>query len=282
MSAWIKMRVDLHTDPRVVRIQCALRAAGVSMSCSSSAMRCAIIGALHRVWSIADTHTEDGVLTGYSLEVIDDLVGIDGFASAMMSIGWLADGPKGLWVPDFDKHNGQSAKRRATHAQQMAVRRSTSQDAHAERTPSGPRKEKEKEKETRQGEEASATREPMVQEFGSVTRPRGISLAEWVSLWHGRGRASPVFVEAATAFWRSRDEAGKPITRSGAAALLTPCDGFTDDEVIADMQRCVAGGFVRLEPRKANAQRATGPSAINVNQHTQAALQRVMERSKGQ
>ena len=107
--------------------------------------------------------------------------------------------------------------------------------------------------------EAEAESAPPVLEFTNGNgRPRGITLDGWLALWHGRGRASPEFVAAATAFYEAREQAGKPITKAGAAALLTPCEGFTDAEVIADMNRCAAGGFLRLEPRK---QAAPGPTS---------------------
>jgi hypothetical protein len=128
--------------------------------------------------------------------------------------------------------------------------------------------------------EAEAESAPPVLEFTSGNgRPRGITIDGWLALWHGRGRASAEFVAAATAFYEAREQVGKPITKAGAAALLTPCEGFTDAEVIADMNRCAAGGFLRLEPRK---QAAPGPTAGAVVPKAQAALESYMRKVRGQ
>lgn len=99
---WIKMRCDLWTDPRVVRIMSALKAD-----------RSRIIGALFRAWSIADAHTIDGNLPGYTPEVLDADIGIPGFSAELQGVGWLEVTSTGIAIPRFTEHNGQSAKRRA-------------------------------------------------------------------------------------------------------------------------------------------------------------------------
>ncbi|KQM72960.1 hypothetical protein [Xylophilus sp. Leaf220] len=98
---WIKMRSDLQTHPKVVRILSA-------MQCD----RLRVVGALHAVWSIFDAHTADGMLHGYTLEALDAMVGWPGFAAEMEAVGWLVCTDDGLLAPDFAEHNGASAKRR--------------------------------------------------------------------------------------------------------------------------------------------------------------------------
>jgi hypothetical protein len=100
---WIKMRIDLQSHPKVVRILSATR---------TDKFR--VIGGLHAAWSVFDTHSEDGELRGYTPEALDHIIGWDGFARAMESVGWLLfDGLETLTLPEFTEHNGQSAKRRA-------------------------------------------------------------------------------------------------------------------------------------------------------------------------
>ncbi|KVU10679.1 hypothetical protein WK62_05290 [Burkholderia ubonensis] len=100
---WIKMRSDLGTHPKVVRIMSALKADKLR-----------VIGGLHAVWSIFDTHSEDGRLDGYCPEVMDSLIGWPGFSGAMINIGWLEfENDETLVMPRFGEHNGKSAKRRA-------------------------------------------------------------------------------------------------------------------------------------------------------------------------
>ena len=110
---WIKMRVDLRTHPKVVRMAAALRADKLR-----------VIGGLFAVWAIFDAHSSDGVLDGYSFAAIDVELGWKGFASAMSVIGWLdADDGHGLTAPRFEEHNGQSAKRRAMEAERKRLDR---------------------------------------------------------------------------------------------------------------------------------------------------------------
>lgn len=99
---WIKMRADLHTHPKVVRISSALRAD-----------RLRTVGALHAVWCLFDAHSTDGTLEGYTPEAIDDLIGWPGFAAAMQAVEWLEVSEDFVSLPRFDEHNGKSAKRRA-------------------------------------------------------------------------------------------------------------------------------------------------------------------------
>lgn len=100
---WIKMRCELQTHPKVVRILSA-----------TGADKFRVVGGLHAVWSVFDSHSEDGALKGYTPELMDHIIGWEGFARAMESVGWLLfDGLETLQLPEFTEHNGQSAKRRA-------------------------------------------------------------------------------------------------------------------------------------------------------------------------
>lgn len=112
---WIKMRVDLSTSPKVVRIASALRAD-----------RLRVIGGLHAVWCLFDVHSEDGLLDGYTLEALDETISFPGFSAAMVSVGWLVDDGKSLSAPRFDEHNGQSAKRRAMETERKRESRKVS------------------------------------------------------------------------------------------------------------------------------------------------------------
>lgn len=102
-TEWIKMRRSLQSHPKVVRILSATRAD-----------KFRVIGGLHAVWSVFDEHSVDGALKGYTPDLLDHIVGWEGFSRAMESVGWLTfDGMETLTLPDFTEHNGRSAKRRA-------------------------------------------------------------------------------------------------------------------------------------------------------------------------
>ncbi len=112
---WIKMRADLHTHPKVVRMMSALKADKLR-----------VIGGLHAVWCLFDAHTDDGQLDGYSPEVMDEYLGWNGFSAAMIAIGWLINNGESLSMPEFDEHNGQCAKRRAQETQRKREARKMS------------------------------------------------------------------------------------------------------------------------------------------------------------
>lgn len=109
---WIKMRANLHTHPKIVRMASAL-----------GADRLKIVGGLHAVWCLFDAHSEDGRLDGYTLNAIDQHIGFPGFSGAMERVSWLVSEPDGITLPQFDTHNGQSAKRRATDADRKRQKR---------------------------------------------------------------------------------------------------------------------------------------------------------------
>jgi hypothetical protein len=133
MSHWIKMKVDLSTNPKVVRISSALKAD-----------RLRTVGALHAVWSLFDTHSEHGDLVGYSPEILDEMIGWKGFSSAMISVEWLSVNDNSLSMKDYDENNGASAKKRAQDSvRKMSARKA---DKRPQSVPAevGPEKEKSK------------------------------------------------------------------------------------------------------------------------------------------
>lgn len=128
---WIKMRADLFTHPKVVRISSALKADTLRT-----------VGGLMSVWCLFDAHSEDGQLDGYSFEVVDQLLRWDGFSQAMSVVGWLEKTPTGLALPRFDAHNGQSSKRRAQDAdRKREVRKVSAPEADKKRTREEKRRE---------------------------------------------------------------------------------------------------------------------------------------------
>lgn len=143
---WIKMRADLHTHPKVVRIASALKAD-----------RLRVVGGLHAVWCLFDVHSTDGELDGYNPEALDDLIGWPGFTAAMMAVGWMEQTADSLVTPRFDEHNGQSAKRRAQETERKRLARETSApNADKKRT----REEKRREEVNHHSETTTSTTEP--------------------------------------------------------------------------------------------------------------------------
>lgn len=116
-QSWIKMGTGLRRHPKVVLIASALRAD-----------RLRVVGALHAVWCVFDEHSVDGALPGYTLAVMDEEIGWRGFSAAMAGVGWLEQTACDLAVPDYEEHNGPTAKRRASETKRKAENRAETGD----------------------------------------------------------------------------------------------------------------------------------------------------------
>lgn len=108
---WIKMRVDLATDPAVSRIAAA-----------THSNRFETIGRLHAFWSWVDRHAVDGHVDGATLADVDEVTHKRGFAAALIAVNWLvgSDLSTGLTIPKHSEHNGESAKERANKNKRQA------------------------------------------------------------------------------------------------------------------------------------------------------------------
>jgi hypothetical protein len=113
---WIKMRKDLDDDPAVIAIA---QAVGLD--------EFAVVGRLWKFWAWADTHTTDGnasCVTGVTAVAwLERYIGCAGIAQAMNAVGWLLIDDEGIHVPNFDVHNGESAKQRALTSRRVAKNR---------------------------------------------------------------------------------------------------------------------------------------------------------------
>ena len=82
-----------------------------------------VVGKLLRVWIWADQNSVDGNGVTVSDAFIDRLTGRKGFARAMRVCGWL-EGENGcLSFPGFHRHNGSTAKERASTNRRVAKHR---------------------------------------------------------------------------------------------------------------------------------------------------------------
>lgn len=145
---WIKMRANLATCPQVVRIASGQVSACLPDACPQAVRAALVVGALHATWALFDSHTEDGQLANYTPAVLDAIVGLEGWTSALADVGWIDVSADGLTLPDFERHNGASAKRRAQDTdRKRKVRKLSAAEADrcppGKRTESGPEKRRE-------------------------------------------------------------------------------------------------------------------------------------------
>lgn len=159
---WIKMRTNLWDDPRVARL-CDLTDQGEA----------AVIGGLYWLWSMADEHTEDGILPGLTCRAIDRKTGVQGLGAALCEVGWLADHPEGVRIVGFEEHNGASAKKRCQTAKRVAAFKACNgEETHDQQEGNAPsvtetlperdleKRREEKNSSSLRSEEARATRLP--------------------------------------------------------------------------------------------------------------------------
>lgn len=111
----------------------------------------AVVGKLMRVWSWFDTHTENGNARSVTSALLDRIAGVTGFMSAMQKSGWIDVHEGNVSLPNFDRHCGETAKKRAQNSKRVSdlrVRNATSvTSALQKHVPEKRREEKSKEQE---------------------------------------------------------------------------------------------------------------------------------------
>lgn len=105
MAGWIKWNKGLTKRSEVLQ-----------MAARTKKDRRLVACACMELWEWADDETADGFLAGCTEEFVDNLVGIKGFMSAYAYVGWAEIGSLGVRLTNWARHNGESAKRRATDA----------------------------------------------------------------------------------------------------------------------------------------------------------------------
>jgi len=113
-SPWFKVEDNTPDKPEVVAMAARLRFKDQDL----------VTGKLIRLWAWANRNSVDGHDLSISAAFIDRLTSCKGFAAALQSVGWLEIGGDGLLsFPRFDRHNGDSAKKRAMEARKKQKQR---------------------------------------------------------------------------------------------------------------------------------------------------------------
>ena len=86
----------------------------------------AVLGKLIRVWCWIDSNSSDGHIKSVTPVLIDRLTMSLGFADAMTEVGWLKENS----IPNFNRHLGESAKKRAKDSERKRMSRVPSDDCH--------------------------------------------------------------------------------------------------------------------------------------------------------
>lgn len=134
---WLKMEIATPEKAEVLSIT-------ISMGWDDPDLT---VGKLFRLWRWFDQQTVDGNAANVTPKLLDRIIGVSGFCDAVNSVGWLTINEGSVSLPNFDRHNGQSAKSRVLAAKRVAKHREKqSKNSNAANvTPALPREEKRRE-----------------------------------------------------------------------------------------------------------------------------------------
>ncbi|MDH0156507.1 hypothetical protein [Stutzerimonas stutzeri] len=117
---WIKFELITLDKPEVCQI-----ADAADIDCD------AVVGKLLRVWGWFDQQTADGNAPSVSKRLLDRMVGVTGFCEHMKSVGWMVEADGTISLPNFDRHNGKTAKNRLLTAKRVAAHKAANGKGNA-------------------------------------------------------------------------------------------------------------------------------------------------------
>ncbi len=231
---WIPVRVDLFECPEVVRILSELCPDSVQDLSKRVQKTSEIVGSLIRMWALFDKFTDDGILLGYNENLLDQVVGVPGFASAVERVGWLMIEEEGIKMPEFSRFLGSSAKSRMKDAERKRAERAASKFC-----PDSVRKIQDENRTTEEKriEENINTNTPSNPPRGKKP-PRVQFSAESLDL------PEAINTEEMRSAWKQwcdyRKEIRKPLTESAAKQTIAALARLTPEVAYASLLRTIA------------------------------------------
>ena len=119
MAEWIVWQKGLCEKAEIVRI-----AQKLGVSRFDAAARCM------KIWEWWDANSTDGFVPGMTAALLSETVGAPGIAEAMLDreIGWLLEDRTGLHMPNWERWNLRSAKKRLQDTASKQRKRSERHD----------------------------------------------------------------------------------------------------------------------------------------------------------
>ena len=166
---WIKFETATLEKPEVCQIA---DAADIDLD--------AAVGKLLRVWVWFDQQSEDGNAPSVSKKLLDRLVGVTGFCGLMESVGWMTNVDGVISLPNFERHNGKTAKNRALTAKRVANHKvKTNADGNGAGVSGAlPREEKRREDQEHKNKPPPKTRRPKFA-IEEINLPAWMPKQEW-------------------------------------------------------------------------------------------------------
>lgn len=126
---WIKVEVITPDKPEIFRLAEILK---IDPD--------AVLGKAIRFWVWADQQTIDGNANSVTKNAIDRVAFMSGFADALITVGWLQENNGSLTLPNFDRHNGESSKKRALTNRRVSEHRKQKPKSNAKSVTEGDQK----------------------------------------------------------------------------------------------------------------------------------------------
>ena len=145
--SWLKFDTATPEKPEVFAITIALGWEDPDLT----------VGKLLKVWRWFDIHSVDGNAKSVTLALLDRLIGVTGLSQAMVDVGWLEISSDGLMLPNFENHNGKTAKDRALTAKRAATHRGNDKSNAPSVINALPREEKKREEKIEETETVNKT-----------------------------------------------------------------------------------------------------------------------------
>ena len=176
----------------------------------------AVIGKLLRVWDWFDDQSVDGYAPVTLAAQLNRNTGCAGFTDAMQKVGWMEISNNRLKIPNFTRHNGQTAKDRSLAAKRMAKSRSKSDGESVTSSATKTQPEKRREENIKKTMAKPSVEE--IGEYGRTLNPPFLRAVEFHAFYESNGwkvGKNPMksWKSAITTWQRNPRNAEKPTTR---------------------------------------------------------------------
>jgi len=112
MAKWLK--IETHTPDKA-----ELRQIARLCSCSKADAFLAFF----RLFVWLDEQTDDGFVEFFTATDADECAGMKGFGNALQEVHWITFSETGAVIANWERHNGQSAKKRVNDAERSRRQR---------------------------------------------------------------------------------------------------------------------------------------------------------------
>jgi hypothetical protein len=216
----------------------------------------AVIGKLIRIWVWADEQTTNGNAVSVTRALLDRLAGVTGFAVAMEKAGWLRREERGLEFPNFEYHNGQTAKKRGLTAKRVAShRRKSNAGGNAVSVTSAlPREEKRREEDKNPPTPHGGDSAEGKSKRKKKTTGEAVPIPEHLD--------SPEFRVAWGEWLQDRSVRGKPVTEIAAKKQFADLLPHGPAKSIEIIRVSIKNGWTGLFPEKVSMPSVPTPNAV--------------------